>query len=98
MKNAKTRKARKQERKLKKFTASLSEKTRAILKDIGRAMTRALSPYIGGKHYCPVCRMWYCNGFDGVIVFCRECWYLDGCIRESRSFIACRNCARKEER
>lgn len=97
MKGAKTRKLRKQERRLKKFTKQLSEETKAYLKKLARKMTRQPDPYIKGKHYCPICAKWYCNNYAGGITYCTDCYYYGCCIRESRSFIGCRICDRKEE-
>jgi len=87
-----TRKERKRERKLKKFTKQLSEEAKNYLKAVAKQMAKSISPYVDGKHYCPVCNIWYCNGYDGLIVYCSDCWYKKGCIRESRSFIVCRRC------
>lgn len=87
-----TRKERKQQRRLKKFTRALDDDTKAYLKVIAKKMAQAPSPYIDGKHYCPICKVWYCNGYDGLIVYCADCYYKPGCIRESRSFITCRRC------
>ena len=30
---------------------------------------------------CPHCALSYCRGFDGVQIFCRECYYENACIK-----------------
>ena len=92
-----TRKERKRERRLKKFTKTLNDETKAYLKAIAKKMAQTPSPYIDGKHYCPICKVWYCNNYAGGITYCTDCPCRDGCIRESRSFINCRYCEKEEQ-
>jgi len=49
------------------------------------------------KFKCQCCTLFYCVGFDGVDVFCRECPYKLGCLKlASGATKKCNYCERNE--
>jgi hypothetical protein len=48
------------------------------------------------KADCPQCTLSYCRGFDGIQVFCRECYYQNSCTKQTKfPSLICDHC-RKE--
>jgi hypothetical protein len=43
---------------------------------------RHLREEYNARSHCPHCDLDYCLGFDGVDMFCRECYYSNSCIKE----------------
>ncbi len=48
--------------------------------------------HVNEKSFCPRCKMIFCLGFDGVTVFCGDCFYKKCCAKELVSTRACNHC------
>lgn len=46
------------------------------------------------KVFCTSCKSLYCQGFDGIDVYCKECFYQVGCTKESTGSRPCIQCQR----
>lgn len=46
----------------------------------------------GKKFFCPSCQQSWEYGYDGIIVFCRDCFYLNGCDKEIKEIKTCKHC------
>lgn len=62
--------------------------------EISRVVTarRPNPEYINIKSFCPTCKMYFCLGFDGVLVWCKECFY-HPCHKELESRRICKPCS-----
>jgi len=96
---AEKRKIRKANRR-KKDRSSLKER-RMTAKEIdklawrmAKIMTQGKVKGVNLKHYCEQCEQFYCQGFDGIQVFCRKCFYKDCCMKFSISHEKCNHCER----
>lgn len=87
-----TRKQRKQERKLKKFTKRLSDEQVATLKAIARQMSKQDNPFIGQRFFCRSCSRSWEYGYDNVLVYCKTCFCFGYCLKEIKSFRPCPEC------
>lgn len=87
-----TRKQRKRERKQKKKNQPFTKDETAILKAIGRRMSKIENPLIGIKFHCRTCAQSWEYGFDNKVVWCRECYYREGCLKDIEDFKTCRHC------
>jgi hypothetical protein len=90
-----TRKERKQERRLKRFTKQLDDQARTLLKAVARQLSATSHPDLGVKFHCRTCDQSWERGHDNVPVFCRECHYRNGCIKELRAYKLCPVCERR---
>lgn len=90
-----TRKERKRKRKHKKFVP-LGDEEKAQLKAIGRRMSEYSHPDLGTRFHCKTCDQGWEHAYDNSLVYCRECYYRDCCLKESRVFKTCPVC--EEER
>ena len=68
----------------------------SICWEIALVMTRKKVKGVNLKHYCDICSQFYCQGFDGVQVFCRTCYYKDCCQKLSINYEDCDYCRKGE--
>ena len=91
-----TRKQRKRERKLKRFTKRLNEGQVKTLKAIAKRMSEIENPHVGQKFNCRSCSRSWEYGYDNVLVFCGTCFYFGACLKELVGFKTCPECERGE--
>lgn len=89
-----TRKEKKRERKLKRFTQQLTDEQVQFLKAVGRQMSKVENPLIGIRFHCRTCAQSWEYGFDNKVVFCRTCHYRGSCIKDVTDFKQCNHCGR----
>lgn len=104
--NVSERKLRKEKRKNKDRRSKSrrrkeSAEERQIMSDAARLIVGYLPKknleHANEKFKCQCCTLFYCVGFDGVDVFCRECPFKLGCLKlASGATKKCNYCERKE--
>jgi hypothetical protein len=85
-----TRKIKKQKRK-RSLALNLSVE---LMKEIGKKMAQLpRRKNENKKHYCvDGCGLLFCVGFDGIDLYCHECFYFRGCLKEEVIKKTCLHC------
>ena len=89
-----TRKHRKHLRRLKTRPGPPKLSKREI-KSLARLIVKLWQPQpkvMGRKFFCPSCQLSWEYGYDGIAVFCRDCFYFNGCIKEVEEIKTCKHC------
>lgn len=92
-----TRKQRKQKRKKQEIKPGKIDND--LIWEFARAMAKTIKfdrNLVNKKVFCKGCSQKYCLGFDGVEQFCRDCFYLNGCQKETIGGNTCRYCLEKK--
>jgi len=100
---AEKRKKRKQKRR-DKDTRSIKER-RLSRRDVDKLAWRITRKvvYVKSKNanlkfYCKACKMYYCQGFNNVDVYCHECYYKNSCLKQTEKGKLCKICGGTYER